>query len=61
MDDATLNLEGYRCRQCGRGFYVDEGERRDLDLDFGCPYGCDDNGRYIGPVRAEVTGTKEVK
>jgi len=61
MKHATLSLEGYRCRQCGRGFYVNAAERRDLDLDFSCPYGCDDNGRYIGAVRAEAAGAKEVK
>ena len=61
MNDATLNLEAYRCRKCGRAFYIDGRERSDLDLDFGCPYGCDDNGRHIGAVRAEAAGAKEVK
>jgi len=53
MNPATL--EEYRCRKCGRVFYIDAAERSDLDLDFGCPYGCDDNGRYIRQIRAEVT------
>ena len=63
MNEATLNLKEYRCRKCGRGFYVDEGERRDLDLDFGCPYGCDDNGRYIrgSPGRGYWSDGGEVK
>jgi len=50
-----VTLEQYRCRKCGRVFYINGMERSNLDLDFGCPYGCDDNGRYIRQIRAEVT------
>ena len=60
MNEATLNLDKYRCRKCGRLFYIDAVERSDLDLDFGCPYGCDDNGRHMGKVRAEITSAREV-
>ncbi len=47
MNTKTLNLKEYRCRKCGRLFYIDAVERRPFDLDFGCPYGCDDNGEHI--------------
>ncbi len=51
-----LTLEEYRCRKCGRLFYIDAAERHALDLDFGCPYGCDDNGDRI---RALTAGAEE--
>jgi len=47
-----VTLEKYRCRQCGRFFYVHAAERHGLDLDFGCPYGCDDNGDRVGEINA---------
>ena len=43
----TLKLEQHQCRACGRLFYVAAWDRSPLDIDFGCPYGCDDNGRHI--------------
>lgn len=55
----TLNLEQYRCLRCGRLFYVNAMDRRDLDLDFGCPYGCEDNGRHVRDIRTEVRGLTE--
>jgi len=39
----SLNLE--QCRRCGGLFYINEMDRSSWDLDFGCPYGCDDNGK----------------
>jgi len=54
----TLNLEQYQCRRCRRLFYVNEMDRSYLDIDFGCPYGCDDNGEHI---RTLSTGVKEVQ
>jgi hypothetical protein len=33
--------------------------RSPLDLDFGCPYGCDDNGRHIRDIRTEIKGVLE--
>ena len=60
MNHATVNLEQYRCRKCRRLFYIDPSERHSLDLDFGCPYGCDDNGRHVGTVGAEITRAREV-
>jgi DNA-directed RNA polymerase subunit RPC12/RpoP len=57
----TLNLEQYRCQRCGRLFYINARDRRDLDLDFGCPYGCADNGRHMQDIRTEVTGVQGVR
>jgi hypothetical protein len=57
----TIQIEQYRCRRCNRRFYVNSGERSEFDLDFGCPYGCDDNGCLIGAVRFVVTDMKEVE
>ena len=56
----TLNLEQYQCRQCGRLFYINKMDRSSLDLDFGCPYGCDDNGEHIRDLHAEVREVVEV-
>ena len=57
----TLNLEQYQCLRCGRLFYINAMDRSELDLDFGCPYGCDDNGRHIQDIQMEVTGVRGVK
>ena len=57
----TLNLQQFRCRKCGRFFYIDAMDRSSLDLDFGCPYGCDDNGRHIRNMSTEVTEVTEAK
>jgi hypothetical protein len=35
-------------------FYINEMDRSLLDLDFGCPYGCDDNGTHIRSISTEV-------
>jgi len=50
----TLNLEQYRCLRCGRLFYINAMDRSDLDLDFGCPYGCDDSGRHVRDIKADM-------
>ena len=44
----TLTLEQYRCLRCGRLFYIHAADRRGMDRDFGCPYGCDDMGQTAG-------------
>ena len=59
MNPATMNLEEYRCRKCGRVFYIDATERRPLDLDFGCPYGCGDNGERERDIVAEIKKTAD--
>jgi len=55
-----LDLEQYRCRRCGRLFYINRMDRSGLDLGFGCPFGCDDNGRHIRDLHAEVREVGEV-
>ena len=57
MNQATL--EEYRCRKCGRLFYIDAVERHSLDLDFGCPYGCDDNGERQRDVVGQIRETPD--
>lgn len=56
----TLNLEQYQCRRCRRCFYINGLDRGELDLDFGCPFGCDDDGRHIRDLRTEVREVTEV-
>ena len=56
----TLELEQYQCRGCGRFFYINAMDRGSLDLDFGCCFGCDDNGRHIRNIKAEVKEVQEV-
>ena len=50
----TLRLEEYLCQRCDKSFYIESGDRGSLDLDFGCPYGCDDNGEHIRSLRSEI-------
>ena len=50
----TLNLEQYQCRSCKRLFYINGMDRSSLDLDFGCPYGCDDSGRHTRDISTEI-------
>jgi hypothetical protein len=49
-----LELEQHQCRRCGRLFCVNAPERSSLNLDFTCPYGCDDNGRHVQDIRVEM-------
>jgi len=53
-------LEQYRCRQCGRDFYVNKGDKEAWDLDFGCPFGCDDAGEHTRDIRTEITDVRGV-
>jgi hypothetical protein len=59
MSSANLNLEEYRCRKYNRVFYVDATQPHALDLDFGCPYGCDDNGERERDIVAEIKETAD--
>ena len=54
-----VTLEEYRCRRCGRAFYIDAAERSDLDLDFGCPHSCDDGSERMRNIVAEVKETAD--
>ena len=54
----TLELEQYQCRKCGRFFYINKMDKSSLDLDFGCCFSCDDNGRHVRDLKTEI---KEVK
>ena len=56
----TLNLEEYQCIRCHRLFYINAVERSSLDIDFGCPYGCDDAGErgrdIVAHIKEEADG-----
>jgi len=54
MNHATLNLEEYRWRKCGRVFYIDGMDRHPLNLDFGCPHGCDDGSERMRDIVADI-------
>jgi len=60
-----LRLEEYRCRRCARLFYVESGERGGMELDFGCPFGCDDNGEHVcslgSAIREVMEATRDDK
>ena len=56
----TLNLEQYQCRRCGRFFYINKTDKTGFDIDFGCPYGCDDNGRHTRNIHTEIKEVKDV-
>jgi hypothetical protein len=54
-----LNLQQYQCRKCKRFFFIQSTERNSLDLDFGCPHGCDDNGRLVRNIKTEIKEIEE--
>jgi hypothetical protein len=57
----TLVLEQYQCRRCGRLFYINAMDRSLMDFDFGCPYGCDDNGRHVRDIKTQVSEVNEAR
>ena len=57
---STLQLEEYRCRRCNRSFYIESADRSSLEFDFGCPYACDDNGKHVRDIKAEINEVQEV-
>jgi len=57
----TLNLRQYQCQTCGRFFYINEDDISDYDLDFGCPYGCDDTGEFVREIHTEIKKVKKIK
>ncbi len=54
---SEAHLIQYECETCGRYFYVKEGDKSELDIEFGCPFGCDDAGK---PVRKIIFETKSI-
>jgi hypothetical protein len=56
----TLNLQQFQCRSCGRFFYINAIDRNSLDLNFGCPFGCDDYGRHIRDIKTEINQVDEI-
>jgi hypothetical protein len=41
-----LHLSQYQCQTCGRFFYINDIDKSDFDIEFGCVYGCDDAGKH---------------
>jgi len=56
----TLELEQYQCRKCGRFFYINKWDKSDIDIDFGCVFGCDDNGRHIRNIKTKIQRVDDV-
>ena len=56
----TLELEQYQCRKCGRFFYIHRMDKNSLDLDFGCVFACDDNGRHIRNIKVGIKRVDDV-
>jgi len=44
----------YKCEECGRHWYIKEGERQEYDIQFGCPFGCDTSGKRVRRVKATL-------
>ncbi len=57
MNQSTL--EEYRCRKCGRLFYINAVDRHPLNMDFGCPHGCDDGSKRMRDIVAEIKETAD--
>ena len=57
----TLELEQYQCGKCSRFFYISKMDKTGLDLDFGCPFGCEDNGRHTRNLHTTINQVEEVK
>lgn len=56
----TLELGQYQCRNCGRLFYINKMDKSDLDIDFGCPYGCDDNGEHVRNLHTTINEVNDI-
>jgi hypothetical protein len=54
-----LTLEEYWCRKCGRLFYINAVDRHPLNMDFGCPHGCDDGSERLRDIVAEIKDTAD--
>ena len=55
-----LELQQYQCRKCGRFFYINGLDRGEYDIDFGCPYACDDNGRHVRNIKTKIQQVDDV-
>ena len=57
----TLKLEQYQCKRCGRMFYINRKDRGIYDLEFGCPYGCDDAGQHVRDISTNIEDVKDMR
>jgi len=54
MKEVKMLIKHYKCGTCKRHFCIPWGERTSFDVDFGCPYGCDDAGELISSGEAVI-------
>ena len=52
-------LEQYQCETCGRFFYINKGDKSSFDINYGCPYGCDDAGRHTRTLTVIVDAVED--
>jgi len=57
----TLKLEQYQCKSCGRFFYINSMDRSNYDLEFGCPYGCDDAGQHVRNISTNIEDVDHIR
>lgn len=57
----AADLDEFQCRSCFRHFCVRPPEKRGLDWDFGCPYGCDDAGVFKRKLHIELAETGDAQ
>jgi len=57
---SEMILEQYQCETCGRFFYINKGDKSSFDINYGCPYGCDDAGSLIRILTVMVVEKKEI-
>lgn len=48
--NTNMKLREYQCQSCYRFFYINPLEKSNWDMDFGCPYGCDDAGMLVREI-----------
>ena len=55
-----IELEQYQCDKCGRFFYINKMDKSAYDIDFGCPFGCDEAGIHVRNIHAEIKDVKDM-
>ena len=54
-----IDLEQYQCDKCERFFYINKMDKSAFDIEFGCPFGCDDAGILTRTLHAEIKEVTE--
>lgn len=50
----TLELLQFECLTCGRLFYINRLDKNSVNASFGCPFGCDDDGKFKRVICTQV-------